>query len=500
MRNTRKTTLAKCLLVMLIGMALTSCAKNNPRPTEEAEEEKPNTLKIGTLSQSVSYYEEDNETMGYEYEISNAFANWMDKEPEYVIAKDVNEMVKMLEDKKIDLIAYPLTVSNDLKKKVIYTDNTYETMQVLVQQSAPKQKNKKKKKSSNHGVKELRDVTQLIGKELWVKKNSKYMDRIKNLNNEIGGGIEIKECDDDEETLIEKVSKGEIKYTICDLNIAMANNTNYTNIDINMPVSFVQRAAWAVADTTLNNKVSNWIEADSTKKKIASTYAKYFKSKHFLMPMQRTKRKTYKIPEGPHIISVYDPYFRKEAANINWDWCWIAAIAHQESKFNANAVSWRGARGLMQLMPRTGIKLGAKNTEELMDPEISTRLAARYLSKMCKSFTEVKDMDQKVKFVLGSYNAGVGHIKDAQALAKKHGKDPNIWDDNVDIYVKLKSNSEYFNDPVCKHGYLRGNGVCQFVREISEFKDKYRAKVDAIEGKKHQHTTETTNTESEHKE
>ena len=106
-----------------------------------------------------------------------------------------------------------------------------------------------------------------------------------------------------------------------------------------------------------------------------------------------------KIPQGTHEISLYDPYFKEGASITGWDWRWIAALAHQESKFNPNATSWSGARGLMQLVPGTAYKLGAKSKNEMMDPEINVKLACKYLRILSASFSNVQQED-RIKFVL----------------------------------------------------------------------------------------------------
>ena len=78
------------------------------------------------------------------------------------------------------------------------------------------------------------------------------------------------------------------------------------------------------------------------------------------------------------------------------------------------------------------------------------------------------DPVEKIKFTLAAYNAGIGHIYDAQRLAEKYGKDPYVWDDNVAEYIRMKNDPEYYNDPVCKHGYLRGSETFNYVREVME--------------------------------
>ena len=54
----------------------------------------------------------------------------------------------------------------------------------------------------------------------------------------------------------------------------------------------------------------------------------------------------------------------------------------------------------------------------------------------------VPDKQERIKFILASYNAGLGHIFDAIALADKYGKNKTVWTDNVENYILLKSNEE----------------------------------------------------------
>ena len=85
---------------------------------------------------------------------------------------------------------------------------------------------------------------------------------------------------------------------------------------------------------------------------------------------------------------------------------------------------------------------------------------------MERNFKNITDEDERINFVLASYNAGIGHIYDAMALAEKYGHDKYRWIDNVEKYVLLKSKPEYYNDSICRNGYFRGTETYEFVREI----------------------------------
>ena len=153
--------------------------------------------------------------------------------------------------------------------------------------------------------------------------------------------------------------------------------------------------------------------------------------------------------------------------NIGWDWQLLASIGYQESRFNPNVVSWAGAEGLMGIMPNTAKALGV-TPHELKNPDTGIRTGVDCLRRFRQGFGKITDPVEKIKFTLAAYNAGIGHIYDAQRLAEKYGKDPYVWDDNVAEYIRMKNDPEYYNDPVCKHGYLRGSETFNYVREVME--------------------------------
>ena len=67
-------------------------------------------------------------------------------------------------------------------------------------------------------------------------------------------------------------------------------------------------------------------------------------------------------------ISQYDAMLKVEVRRLGWDWRMMASIVWNESRFNIDAVSSRGAMGLMQFMPRTAKRFGLEG-EDLKNPK-----------------------------------------------------------------------------------------------------------------------------------
>lgn len=90
----------------------------------------------------------------------------------------------------------------------------------------------------------------------------------------------------------------------------------------------------------------------------------------------------------------------------------VFAIMRVESQFNPEAVSGRGAVGLMQLMPETArwaaCQLGIKDyaVQRLFEPEINIQLGCWYLSDLCREF------QGRLPLVMAAYNAGRGNVRD----------------------------------------------------------------------------------------
>ncbi len=126
----------------------------------------------------------------------------------------------------------------------------------------------------------------------------------------------------------------------------------------------------------------------------------------------------------------------------------------------------------MQIMPRTARAYNL-SASEITNPEANIRTATRIIKDLDKSLAKrVPDNNERRKFVIAAYNSGIAHIYDAIALAKKYGKNPQLWDGNVEAALLMKANPEYYSDPVCKAGYFRGRETVAYVREVMEFYEK----------------------------
>lgn len=451
------------IALILCSMAL---ACGGPSKTSESGAEStklPDTLRVGTLYSALSYFIYRGEPMGYDYDLVEQFGADKGIAIDLVVAQSLPSLLAMLDSGTIDLAAYEIPITAEYRDRVIPAGPENVTTQVLVQ---PK----------NDDSTAVHDVTDLIGREVYVEKDSKYEYRLENLNEELGGGIKIHTVDQDTlitEDMIEMVSNGQIPMTIVDSDIAKINKTYYNALDITMDVSYPQRSSWGVSPKTpwLADTINAWIKTAEYQRENEQVFKRYFELS------KAPYSGEFKITNGK--ISKYDDLFKKYADEIGWDWRLLASQGFAESRFNPNAVSWAGARGVMQIMPRTANAYGLSR-QNMANPEASIRTATKIIKDLDKSLKKrVPDETERQKFVLAAYNSGLAHVLDAIALAKKYGKDPTVWFGNVAETMLWKSNPKYYNDPVVKYGYSRGGETSSYVRKIMNYYDQSRRQVPA---------------------
>lgn len=454
-------------IVLLLLLAVAGCRGNrtsnhetSEKPVHDLQQIKDSgELVVLTLYSSASYFIYRGQDMGFQYELSEQFAKSLGVKLKVKVARNVRDLIRKLQAGEGDLIAYTLPVTKEWKDSLLYCGEDVITHQVIVQRNGRREK-------------PLKDVTELIGKDVYVKPG-KYHERLVNLDKELGGGIHIHVVRGDSvsnEDLIAQVAQGKIPYTVTDNDIARLNRTYYPNLNISLAISFDQRSSWAVRQDCpqLARAASEWHRANMTSPDYTASTKRYFE-----ISKATPHTPILSLREGK--ISHYDNLFKKYAKEIGWDWRLLASLAYTESNFDTTAVSWAGARGLMQLMPSTARAMGVPAGKE-QNAEESVKAAVKYIGMTAQSFKHLPE-EERVNFVLASYNSGIGHVLDAMALAEKYGKDKNVWRDNVEKYILLKANEEYFTDPVCKYGYFRGTETYNFVREITKRFELYKKKI-----------------------
>jgi membrane-bound lytic murein transglycosylase F len=402
---------------------------------------------------STSYFLFRDELLGFDYEMAENLANYLHVNLEISIARTEKEMSQWLQENRVDVVAYNVIETKELKQKFNFVLPQSESYQVLVQKM---------------GANALSDVTQLSGKSVYVNANSIFYDRLTALNEEIGGKINIVIAADSlsNDDLIDMVADGKISYTLAYHNVGMLHKTFSRLLDCHMYVGFDQHNGWLIRKRShnLRKAIEKWEKLPETQLTQSNLFHKYWEKSPFF-----ALRKV-KIPKGA--ISPYDHLFKKYALLINWDWRLLAALAYHESRFDTSTISWAGAAGLMQLMPHTASNFGL-DKDNKFDPEMNIEAGVQYIKSLNLAFRQVDNSEERIKFVLAAYNSGPAHILDAMALARKYGKNPHVWFNQVEYFLLKKSDPEFYNDPVVKYGYFGGKQTVKYVQNTLGTYEQY---------------------------
>jgi membrane-bound lytic murein transglycosylase F len=182
----------------------------------------------------------------------------------------------------------------------------------------------------------------------------------------------------------------------------------------------------------------------------------------------------------------YRPIIRKYAKRYGFDWRLIVAQIMQESKFRHTAQSRVGARGLMQLMPRTAQEITREFDVHEYDvqyifknPRENIAAGIYHLKKQFNYFPNA-DLINRTKLSLASYNCGAGRVFDAQTIARFYNHPPNNWNHIRDYLAALKKSDWEIHLQVWplgrpKYGYFYGNEeTVNYVERIWELFQIYK--------------------------
>lgn len=204
-------------------------------------------------------------------------------------------------------------------------------------------------------------------------------------------------------------------------------DTSFLFIPIDPPVKTEMTFAWVIlnreTDTSFLSAIQLWLD-DFQGSEMKRSFYRYHNG---------NKARNDTLFLATDHISRYDDLIKAAAKQSGWDWRLLASIIYQESHFKPDLKSDRGAFGLMQLMPVTMRKYGIDyNSSAEAQLEAGVKILSLFNRELPESIT---DSTERVNFILASYNAGMGHVLEARHRAEKHGKDPNLWVDNVEYYT-----------------------------------------------------------------
>jgi membrane-bound lytic murein transglycosylase F len=423
-------------------------------------------LIVATTASATDYFVYNGEPKGFQFELLEELGNYLGLKVEIIVNNDPSKNIKLLKNGECDLIASSWGYSKSLDENISFSVPLIETNLVLVQRK-PTELLVNSEKIPD---KLIRNPSELEGKSIYIPVESVEEQLTNDVNFIKDKKIQIyKMAQYSQEKLISMVATGDIDYTICNNILARSLKKDYPELDFETVVKNIEPIVWNFRKTSpvLTEKINKWIENISGTMRFAILTNKYYNNRERWFPAEAKYN-----PTSSGKISDYDDLIRKYSQNINWDWRLLASLIYQESRFKPDVRSKRGAWGLMQMMPTTQSYFGIDNNAS---PEMQIKAGVRYIKFLDNAFaSKIEDPRERIHFILASYNIGPGHIFDAQIIARKSGKDPLKWFNNVDSCLMSKSQPKTYNDPDIQHGYCKGTETYNFVMEIINRYNHYR--------------------------
>ena len=409
-------------------------------------------LRVLLRNNAASYFLYRGELMGFEFDLVQKFAGYHDLRLEVVVAPSHRQFSTWLLEGKVDIAMGFLQPGDSPRRPGIEYSQPYHYARrhIIVAKNDP--------------AKQLSDLDH---RTISVRRDSGYWETLTNLQQQ-GAGFYLQATRDDIETeqLIQKVARGVYQATMTDehiLDIELVKSTAVRSaftLEQEIPHAFVVRAE----NPLLKKQLDEFIKRTYRGEYYNVLYQKYFKSKRSVLKLARGRI----VDTHKGRISPYDELVQKYAEHFGFDWRLITAQMFQESGFNPKAKSFSGARGLMQLMPRTAHSLGFKDVDA---PTDNIQAGIKYMDWLRDRFKKELPIAERLWFSLAAYNAGIGHVRDARRLASRIGLDPDRWLGSTELAMLLLSQLEYSSK--ARYGYVNGEEPVNYVRNIKQRFEAY---------------------------
>ncbi len=275
----------------------------------------------------------------------------------------------------------------------------------------------------------------------------------------------IERSDTDTEQLLNEVSRGTTEYTLASSTEFALNRPMHPDLAIAMDLSPEREVVWVVStaghDSSLLDRVNAFFMLSRADGSIAVLLDRYYGNDDnfdYLLSRNFMEHVESRLP-------LYLLWFKNAALQYRVDWRLLAAMGYQESKWDPAAVSFAGARGLMQITEDTAALMRFRNRH---DPQASINGGAKYLARMLDMVPRRIPEPDRTWFAVAAYNVGFGHIEDARILAQQMGRSPDRWED-VRTALPLLSQERWYSRT--RHGYARGWEPVRYVENVQAYLD-----------------------------
>jgi membrane-bound lytic murein transglycosylase F len=442
------------LLLLLVGIVYfyysytETTLKKEPTLLEKIKEKK--RLDVLILNAPTVYYVGAINQKGFEYDLLHAYTKSIDVDLNLTVVSTVKEALDLTKQGVGDLTSASLSVNEARQKEFKFGPYYHSIYEELICHNRLYKKGTLPKEPND-----------LVGLNIVVGKNTSSEATLLMLQNRVKG-LEFNTTSEfSTEELLEQVWKKNIDCTVADSHMFMISQRYYPELVRTLTLSNRINLGWILrdGDDSLNESLFRWMNKYERSGKMAELNSFYYGFLNVFDYYDTTvfhKRLKSTLPK-------YERYFKRAGKKYNIPWMILAAQSYQESHWKPKAKSHTGVRGMMMLTNETAKILKVKNR---LDVQESINGGAKYFDMMKRILPKEVTGKNLWALSLAAYNVGIGHVYDAQELAKKLNKNPYSWKD-LKIVLPLLSQKKYYKN--LKYGYARGNEPVRYVDSIQHY-------------------------------
>jgi membrane-bound lytic murein transglycosylase F len=416
-------------------------------PTLLEEIQASGILRVATRSGPNTYYTVADGPVGPEYDLIRLFAEDLGVRLELQVLDDADDVLAAVASGQAHVGAAALTITPEAERQVNFGPVYQQVTEHLIYKD---------------GRRRPRDLRQIRGRRLEVPGGSSHVETLRTAQARYPDLVWTENPHIDQTELVTQVAEGDIDYTLVKSTAFAIYRSFIPDIRVAFNVAEGESLAWAFPkrhDSSLMQAAQRFFDKLRTSGELDRILDHYYAG----MPRAEyvgTRNFTRDVRER---LPAYRKLFRRAGEEYGIDWRLLAAIGYQESKWDPEAVSPTGVRGIMMLTEQTALAVGVANRT---DPSESIRGGARYLARILASLPRQIEPSDRMWFALATYNMGYGHLLDARRLTRSRGGDPNRW---ADVRPNVRLLSDPVNHTQLRHGYARGGETVNFVNNVRTY-------------------------------
>ena len=431
-------------LKFLLVLSLISCSE---KPLFQGLSQGDELIML-TRESPTTYYLDNNQPTGFEYELMQAFAKSHGYKLRVKVASSLEELLGMINDQAGHVAAAGLAMTPNRNKYFIASDAYISQQPLIIYKS---------------GLLRPRSLQDLEGRDIVVLAGSSHIDTLKSLSKslpklrwrDIPAANTLK--------LMQLLTEEKADIAIIDSLEFRVQQQLYPRLIAALELETHQDIVWYLPNIDGAKDFAVQINEFLMEKQASGEFDRL--QKQFFGGTKRISRiNTFTLQQKIRSeLPKWQSLIQEIAEEYQMDWRLLAAISYQESHWNPEAVSITGVRGMMMITCSTAEELGI---EDRTDPRQSLQGGARFLKNLLRRLPSDINEPDRTWMALAAYNIGIGHLEDARVLAESAGLDPHLWQDTRKYLPALQNPKIY---PTTRYGFARGREAVTYVDNIQHY-------------------------------